>query len=184
MFSPYVDFFLSFPLTLLNGWKSQFPQQEIAKAITSKQSNLHPSSDRLPSKFFLIISIRHHCGALSFQNPVCWKNYLNLSPRLTLIAKKGKDLTNCPSSRPISLYNTKILAKLLTHRLENLLPSTISNDQTGLNRNCHNTTLDGFLILFSLLRTTGWIKCVVWTYLFTGQMYFLAVFYLMDKGVL
>lgn len=52
---------------------------------------------------------------------------------ITLIAKKGKDLTECASYRPTSLLNTyaKILAKVRANKLENVLPRIISKDQTG-----------------------------------------------------
>ncbi len=51
---------------------------------------------------------------------------------ISLLLKKGKDPFDCSSYRPISLLNTdvKILAKVLAHRLENILPSIISPDQT------------------------------------------------------
>lgn len=52
---------------------------------------------------------------------------------ITLLAKKNKDPLDCRSYRPISLLNTdyKILAKILARRLEEILPSIISPDQTG-----------------------------------------------------
>lgn len=52
---------------------------------------------------------------------------------ISLLLKKGKDPFDCSPYRPISLLNTdvKILAKVLAHRLENILPSLISPDQNG-----------------------------------------------------
>lgn len=52
---------------------------------------------------------------------------------LTLLVKKNKDPLHCDSYRPISLLNCdyKILAKVLSRRLEDVLPSIISSDQTG-----------------------------------------------------
>lgn len=47
--------------------------------------------------------------------------------------KKDKDPDLCTSYRPISLINVdaKILAKALSLRLEVVLPTIISNEQTG-----------------------------------------------------
>lgn len=52
---------------------------------------------------------------------------------ISVILKKEKNPLNCNSFRPISLLNTdaKILAKVLPHRLDGVLPSIISPDQTG-----------------------------------------------------
>uniref|UniRef100_A0A3B3HJQ5 Reverse transcriptase domain-containing protein n=1 Tax=Oryzias latipes TaxID=8090 RepID=A0A3B3HJQ5_ORYLA len=52
---------------------------------------------------------------------------------ITLLPKKDKNLLECGSYRPISLLNTdyKILAKVLACRLETVLPSLVSNDQSG-----------------------------------------------------
>ncbi len=52
---------------------------------------------------------------------------------ITLLPKDGKDPTLCNSYRPISLLNVdvKILAKILAFRLEVVLPSITSEEQTG-----------------------------------------------------
>ena len=50
-----------------------------------------------------------------------------------MLLKKDKDPNLCGSYRPISLLNNdvKLLAKVLSRRLETCLPSIISEDQTG-----------------------------------------------------
>lgn len=52
---------------------------------------------------------------------------------ISLIHKKGKDPLNCASYRPISLLSVdvKIRAKILARRLGPIMPSIISEDQTG-----------------------------------------------------
>lgn len=56
---------------------------------------------------------------------------------ISLIHKKGKDPLETASYRPVSLLNvdTKILAKVLTTRLEHVLPTIIQEDQTGFIKN-------------------------------------------------
>ena len=60
----------------------------------------------------------------------------------SLILKKGKIPEDCSSYRPISLLNAdlKLLYKMLTTRLEGLLPILINDDQTGFikGRNSYN----------------------------------------------
>lgn len=52
---------------------------------------------------------------------------------INVLPKKDKDPDLCASYRPISLINVdaKILAKALAVYLENILPSIISDEQTG-----------------------------------------------------
>ena len=59
---------------------------------------------------------------------------------ITLLLKPGKEDSDCSSYRPISLLNAdyKILAKALALRLESVMPSIISLDQTGFMRNRHS----------------------------------------------
>lgn len=74
-------------------------------------------------------------------------------PVFSLLFKKDKDPLDCASCRPISLLNTdvKILPKVLAHRLEDILPSVISPDQTGFieGRNSFYNTRRLFNILYS-----------------------------------
>ena len=59
---------------------------------------------------------------------------------ISLLLKEGKDPLACASYRPISLLNVdfKLLSKLLALRLDSILPSVISSDQTGFIRNRHS----------------------------------------------
>ena len=63
---------------------------------------------------------------------------------ISLILKKGKDPLLCGNYRSISLLNVdlKILSKVLLHRLQRVMPSIISLDQTGsmpVRQSSHNT---------------------------------------------
>lgn len=113
---------------------------EITKAISSMQSNKCPGPDGFPSEFFKKFSQSLLPLLCSVLLEFCKLGQLPQSfseAYITLIAKKGKNPTNCASYRPISLLNTdaKILAKVLAHRLENLLPTIIYKDHTGLIKN-------------------------------------------------
>lgn len=111
-------------------------QAEVALAISSMQSGKSAGPDGFPVEFFKKFS-----ALLSPQLSAVFAESLEqgtLPPSLgeaciTLIAKKGKDPTECASYRPISLLNVdaKILAKVLSRRLEEVLPQIISPDQTG-----------------------------------------------------
>lgn len=59
---------------------------------------------------------------------------------ISLILKKDKDPLSCSNYRPISLLcaDVKILAKMLARRLESVLPTIISGDQTGFIKNRHS----------------------------------------------
>ena len=63
---------------------------------------------------------------------------------IRLIPKKGKDLTDIKSWRPLSLLNSdyKILAKVIANRLKVILPEIINTDQIGYmtNRFCGENT--------------------------------------------
>uniref|UniRef100_A0A8C4X2W1 Reverse transcriptase domain-containing protein n=1 Tax=Erpetoichthys calabaricus TaxID=27687 RepID=A0A8C4X2W1_ERPCA len=52
---------------------------------------------------------------------------------ITIFLKQNKDLLQCASYRPISLLNNdvKIFSKIIARRMEKMLPSVISQDQSG-----------------------------------------------------
>ncbi len=59
---------------------------------------------------------------------------------ISLSPKKDKNPLECGSFRPISLLNvdSKILSKMLACRLETVLSSIVSDDQTGFIKGCHS----------------------------------------------
>uniref|UniRef100_A0A669D0H5 Reverse transcriptase domain-containing protein n=1 Tax=Oreochromis niloticus TaxID=8128 RepID=A0A669D0H5_ORENI len=114
--------------------------EELGAAIASLQPGKSPGPDGFPVEFFkafsplllpqlhLTLSDSWKCGKLP-------PSFYEAS--IALVPKKGKDPVECSSYRPISLLNVdaKILAKVLARRLENILPSVISEDQTGFIKN-------------------------------------------------
>lgn len=118
-------------------------QEEIKAAISSMQSGKSPGPDGFPADFFKtfsndLSSFLHIVFTDSLESdalpPTCYQACISLP------LKKDKDPLDCASYRPISLLNTdvKILAKLLACRLENVLSSIISPDQTGFIKNRHS----------------------------------------------
>ena len=121
------------------------PLKEITEAIRSMHNGKSPGPDRFPVEFYKKFSKKLSPLLLEmFQQS---HQQGTLPPTLTqasisLILKKGKDPLNCSSFRPISLLSVdvKILAKVFAHRLESIVPSIISEDQTGFIRQRHSFT--------------------------------------------
>lgn len=122
------------------GLEEDLSVAEIASAIGSMQSGKSPGPDGYPTDFFKRFSGQLSPLLLSvFEESFSSKS---LPPTMreaviSLILKKDKSPLECGSYRPISLLNTdvKILAKVLARRLEGVLPSVISPDQTGFIKN-------------------------------------------------
>lgn len=105
-------------------------------AIGGMQSGKSPGPDGFPSEYFKMFSNELAPLLLS----VFSESYLSGTPHpnireavISLILKKNKDPLQCRSYRPISLLNAdaKILAKILSRRLEVVLPIINSMDRTG-----------------------------------------------------
>ncbi len=110
--------------------------EEITKSINSLQSKKSPGPDGLPSEFYKKFHVKLAPLLLSVFEESLDLGMLPLTLRqasITLLPKDGKDPTLCNSYRPISLLNVdvKILAKILAFPLEVVLPSIISEEQTG-----------------------------------------------------
>lgn len=123
-------------------------RERLDRPITKEETELavsgkSPGPDGFPAEFFRLFSsllVPHLSLVLSDSFK---QNKLPVSfseATITLIAKKEKDPTQCSSYRPISLLNVdvKILAKIMAHRVENVLPSVISTDQNGFIKNRHS----------------------------------------------
>ena len=109
---------------------------ECTKALSLMKINKSPGTDGLTVEFFRYFwddirvlvydSIRsaYNSEILSFEQK---------RGVLRLIPKKGKDLTNVKNWRPISLLNTdyKLLTHILAIRLQKILHTIISKDQSG-----------------------------------------------------
>ena len=114
--------------------------EEISFAISALSSGKSPGPDGFPVELYKSFSSLLSPQLLSVLSDSF--NYGKLPPSfneasIILLLKKGKDPTECSSYRPISLLNVdvKILAKVLAYRLETVIPSIISDDQTGFIKN-------------------------------------------------
>lgn len=74
---------------------------------------------------------------------------------ITLLLKKDKNSLECSSYRPVSLLKTdvKILAKVLARRLERVIPTIVSPDQTGFVKN--RQSFFNIRRLFNILYTSA-----------------------------
>ena len=114
--------------------------KEIKIAVDNLSSNKSPGPDGIPIEFYK--TFWPEIGELVFQSFINGfdKGELIDSQKqgiITLIPKKGKDLTDLKSWRPLSLLNTdyKIIAKTLGNRLRTVLTELISPDQVGYMQN-------------------------------------------------
>ncbi len=120
-----------------------FTVDEIKGALLSMQSGKCPGPDGLPTEFFKAFADKLSPLLLNMFNESLQSGILPQTLRqatISLILKKGKDPLLCSNYRPISLLcaDVKILAKMLARRLEAVLPSIISTDQTGFVKGRHS----------------------------------------------
>ena len=110
--------------------------EELGKALRDMPNKKSPGTDGLTADFYKffwgdIKDIVFNSLTYAFEN-----NSLSIEQKrgiLCIIPKKGKDLRRLKNWRPLTLLNTdyKILTKLLASRLQIVLPSLISRDQSG-----------------------------------------------------
>lgn len=115
---------------------SPLTMQELTLALQNMQNNKAPGPDGFPVEFFKafhnqLIPLLHAVYVESLSNGSLPFTLRQAS--ISVLLKKGKDPELCTSYRPISLMNvdTKVLAKALARRLEKVLPTIISQEQTG-----------------------------------------------------
>lgn len=116
---------------------------EITAAIGDLRTGKSPGPDGYPPEFLKKCKDKLAPIMLEVFNESLRNGYFPptlTQAKITLLLKKDKDPTNCGSYRPISLLNVdiKILAKVMAHRLESVLPKVISEDQTGFIKGRHS----------------------------------------------
>lgn len=116
---------------------------EIANSIKLMQSGKAPGPDGYPIEFYKKFADKLTPLLLDMFNDSLDRGALPQTlteASITLLLKPGKEDSECSSYRPISLLNAdyKILAKALALRLESVMPSIISPDQTGFMKNRHS----------------------------------------------
>lgn len=126
-----------------NNLERPFSTTELINAINSMQNGKSPGPDGFSIEFYkkfatqlapILLLVFEESFTTSSLPPTMRQAVISL------IHKKDKNPLECGSYRPISLLNvdSKILAKMLAHRLETILPSIISDDQTGFIKNRHS----------------------------------------------
>ena len=115
-------------------------EYELSKSLSELSQNKTPGSDGLSAEFYKffwpdIKQIVLESFQYAFEHGI-----LSIEQRrgiLNIIPKKDKDLRYLKNWRPISLLNTdyKILTKLLAKRLQQVIPSIVSPNQTGYIKN-------------------------------------------------
>uniref|UniRef100_A0A8C4SMS5 Reverse transcriptase domain-containing protein n=1 Tax=Erpetoichthys calabaricus TaxID=27687 RepID=A0A8C4SMS5_ERPCA len=123
----------------------QLPQIDTFKlldAIKSLQSGKSSGPDGYPVEFYKTFSTQLAPLLLATFTDARDNQILPQTFRqalITVFPKQNKDLLQCASYRPISLLNNdvKILSKILARRMEKVLPSIISQDQTGFIKGRH-----------------------------------------------
>ena len=135
-------------------FEKDITEKELFKALKSMPNGKTPGNDGLTKNFsnMLFLSSVSH----SFD-----KGELCISQRqaiIKLIEKKDKDKRLLQNSRPISLLNVdaKIIWKALSKRLETVLPSLISDDQTAYDDG--RFIIEGGHLIADVLQTTDMLK--------------------------
>ena len=138
--SDFDDFFLT-NLPQLNTYNVELTErpltlEELSYVIKHIKSGKSPGSDGLTSEFYKFFwnDIKFLVfDSLSYANEYGKMSEEQRRAVLRLIPKKDKDVTELKNWRPISLLNTdyKILAHVLSNRLQHVLPEIISKDQNA-----------------------------------------------------
>ena len=129
---------------------------EVQEAIKAMQNRKSPGPDGFTVEFYKTYSMLLTPILVRMFNDSFTKGRLPATlydASISLLLKKDRDPTSCGSYRPISLLNVdcKILAKVLSLRLQSVMSSVISSDQTGfmLGRNPFFNTRRLLNIIFS-----------------------------------
>jgi exonuclease III len=115
---------------------SNITDEEIHTAVKELATNKSPGTDGISPEFYVYFWPKIQVFVADSINYAISNNKLSIDQRrgiLTLIPKKDKDIRYVKNWRPLSLLNTdyKIYAKILATRLQTVLDTIISHDQSG-----------------------------------------------------
>ncbi|MCI4381688.1 hypothetical protein PGIGA_G00254930, partial [Pangasianodon gigas] len=140
----------------LEEMESPISLSEIKEVISSMKTGKSPGADGLPVEYY-----KEFVDVIA---PILNKVYQEMFRKrrapptlnetlISLIPKKGRDLTEPSNFRPISLLNVdlKILTKILANRLQKVLPNIIHPNQVGFMNN--RASSDHIRLLFHLIWT-------------------------------
>ena len=110
--------------------------EELKKAVSSFSDNKTPGEDGFTKEFYETFFDLIWIDLIKSYNAAFQNGSLSVSQRrgtITLIPKQDENLSELSNWRPISLLNVdyKILTKVLSRRLQTILPQLINSDQTG-----------------------------------------------------
>ena len=136
--------------------------EECTNAIRKMKINKSPGTDGLTSEFYQffweninILVYNSFLNAFEDETLSCEQR----RGVLRLIPNKNQDLTLIKNWRPISLINTdyKLLTHVLSNRLQVVLPSIISKDQSGYitGRNISNNIRSIFDVIDNVERSNS-----------------------------
>ncbi|KAM9299503.1 lipolysis-stimulated lipoprotein receptor [Gastrophryne carolinensis] len=113
-----------------------FSVHEVAKAIRETPQGKSPGADGYTPKFYKQLApelIPFLVRVFNSIGPKCGFPGQSLEAIITVLPKPGKDPSLCSSYRPISLINVdiKLYAKMISSRLQPLLPGVINLDQVN-----------------------------------------------------
>lgn len=126
----------------INSLELPITEEELHSALNHMQNNKAPGPDGFPAEFYkhfwstlfplfsrTITEIKQNAKIPSHMNTAL----------ISLIPKPNKDHTLTSNYRPISLINVdlKIISKVLSHRIEKIIPDIIHPDQTGFIKGRH-----------------------------------------------
>ena len=120
--------------------EGEITEKELLKALKSMANDKSPGKDALSKEFYETFWTDIKTFFTSSIKKSKEIKELCLSQRqavIKLIEKKGRDKKFIKNWRPISLLNvdTKLISKVLSERIKNVLPSIISENQTAYVKN-------------------------------------------------
>lgn len=124
------------PEEVVEDLDSPLTEEEVVCAIKETPAGKSPGPDGFTPKFYKVFAPQLSAFLSKVYNSIdsdCPFPTQALEATVTVIPKPGKDHSICDNYRPISLINVdlKLFAKILSSRLQPVIPKLIHKDQVG-----------------------------------------------------